>query len=40
MKRSEYACAELEIVYISGEDVIATSTTGGDDLDSDGWDKL
>ena len=40
MKRSEYACAELEIVYINAEDVIATSTASGDDLDSDGWDKL
>ena len=29
MKRSEYACAELEIVYINAEDVIATSLGEG-----------
>ena len=40
MKRSEYAYAELEIVYINAEDVIATSTASGDDLDSGGWDEF
>ena len=40
MKRNEYACAELEIVYINAVDVITTSTAKGDDMDSDGWDEV
>ena len=40
MKRNEYACAEIEVVYISADDVISTSSMSGDDLDSGGWDKL